>query len=175
MNNEGCVSYFNIQQSIFFNRYSLAMFSKKEFADRMAFWAAQGGKWSAANPAFTPGEDAPEGFEFHATVDLSETVMGFTIFAYMKGQKVMIWKGYHYWHELKNKSVYLSLGAKGEICNGETYHEHDMYFEILHTSGMVIHIRNHDELVNENEIKSTTHVLTNDQWQAVSTAHWKRM
>ncbi|HEY0679252.1 MAG TPA: hypothetical protein VGD17_13265 [Chitinophagaceae bacterium] len=150
------------------------MFSKSDFSARLAFWAAKGGKWTALNAGPKQGDEDPDGFEYHVTVDLSETVMGFAIYAVTKGKARLIWRGFHYWHELKNKSVYLSLGTAGEICNGETYHEHDMYFEILSPDGKVIYILNHDKIVNEDEVISSTRSLVNGEWQKMNIAHWKR-
>jgi hypothetical protein len=105
----------------------------------------------------------------------SEAFIGFTIYAISGGKRFVIWKGYHYWHPLKNRSFYLSLGSNGEVCSGETYKDYDMYFEILQPNGQLLCILNHDEIVNENEIKSSTQTLVEGQWKPVSSLTWKRI
>lgn len=152
-----------------------AMLTKQDFIERIAFWSGKGGKWAAVNPDYKPGDKAPESFEYHTTRDFSETVLGFTIFAYSSGQKMVIWKGYHYWHELKNKSVYLSLGTQGQVCTGENIEGHEMYFEILMPDGQVMYIRNLDEIINDDEVKASSSTIRNGAWQPMSNVVWKRI
>jgi hypothetical protein len=151
------------------------MISKTGFTERCAFWAANGGEWQARNEDYKPGDQAPESFEYHVAQEPFESSIGFTIYAMIADQKLVIWKGYHYWHDLKNKSIYLSLGSEGQICNGETHHDLDLYFEILNRNGSVIYILNHDEIINENEVKATAQTFSEGQWKQLSSLHWKRM
>ncbi|HYF32485.1 MAG TPA: hypothetical protein VD993_15275 [Chitinophagaceae bacterium] len=151
------------------------MFEKKDFIERIAFWADKSGQWAAANPDYKPGDQAPESFEYHTWCDPSDTVLQFTIYAYIGGQKMVIWKGFHYWHELRGKSVYLSLGTQGQVCNGENRNGHEMYFEILMTNGQVMYIRNLDEIENENEVKATSQTIVEGAWRPMNGLHWKRI
>jgi hypothetical protein len=152
------------------------MINRKDFSDRINLWASKGGKWAAVNPDHNPGDATPEGYEYHTTIE-AETVMGFTIYAVTQGQQKVIWKGFHYWNPVENRSNYLSVGTGSEVCNGNSYTMgHDMYFGILYPDGRpATHILNHDDIIGEDEVKSSTQVIVNGQWQQMKDTHWKRI
>ena len=151
------------------------MITKEDFIQRCQVWKANGGKWRSTNQAYKPGDHAPQAFEYQTESGPYPASMGFTIYAIIGEQKYVFWKGYHYWNDIRNKSLYLSLGANGEICTGENYEDHDMYYEMVTTNGQVMHILNQDKIINANEITSIVKTLADGEWHPLPTLEWKRI
>ena len=151
------------------------MFGKKHFVERVSFWTDKGGKWAAVNPDHKPGDKSPESFEYHTMRELSESVLEFSIYAYSSGQRKLIWKGYHYWLESQGKSVYVSLGPDGQVCNGGNLEGHEMHFEIFMPDGQAMYIRNLDEIVNEDEVTANARTIIEGEWRPMSSVTWKRI
>lgn len=154
-----------------------AQSEKKIYTEKITYLLKDGGKWKAKNPNFDlDNEWSPSSFGYIFAKGYADDILKLKITGFVGVKEYVYWEGVYYWHPLKNRVVYHSMGTGGMVASGETINPGlDLVFEIVNPDGSVTMHKDTDEIVSENEFKSRSYKLEGGKWVDNQELVWKRI